>query len=251
VLDGDKLDELRTRGFVRVPAFVAPDVAAGVADRVWALLGRRGIDRYDPATWPDGRPSKLQAISQAAVYRDFERALDPCADQVLGAGRWKALNSAGPLISFPEPGPWRLPHRMWHLDLPARGAVDPPVALRLLGLVEPVAAHGGGTLLVEGSHALIGRMVELAGGDRGTSSDARRALVRRYEWFRALGREGGDRDRFLEPTVVDGVTVRVVESVGAGGDAYLLHPWVVHGLAANTGDSIRSMLTHTVYRLPS
>jgi hypothetical protein len=122
------------------------------------------------------------------------------------------------------------------------------VALRLLGLVEAVAPGGGGTVAVEGSHELVRRLVTERGGDAGSSADAKRTLRNRYEWFQGLTTSGADRDRFRESTAVDGVTVRVVELTGAAGDAFLLHPWTFHAQAPATGNAVRSMLTHTVYR---
>jgi len=50
----------------------------------------------------------------------------------------------------------------------------------------------------------------------------------------------------MAPADVDGVTVRVTELTGAGGDIWLLHLWLLHGLAPNAGSRIRSMCTHTV-----
>jgi hypothetical protein len=248
MLDGDQLHAFRTRGCVRVPGFVPAAVAAGAAERVWVWLAPRGIDRHDPGTWPPGRPAKLQGLGAPKVYRPFADALDPYADQILGTGHWSALNGPGPLISFPESGPWRLPHRQWHLDMPARGPSDPPIALRLLGLVEPVAPRAGGTLLVEGSHELIRRMVADAGGDAGGSADIRKRLTRKHDWFRRLQGTDGDREELFEGAVIDGVRVRISETVGDAGDAYLVHPWLMHGLAPHSGAGIRSMLSHTVFR---
>jgi hypothetical protein len=248
VLVSGQLVEFVTRGVVPLPAFVPRPDVDGVADRVWEILGRRGIVRDAPATWPVGRPGKLQSIHRAGVYAPFEgERLDGIVDDVLGAGRWVRFGGPAPLISFPEPGPWELPHKSWHFDLPARGGGDRPVALRLLGIVEAVRPQGGGTLVVEGSHELVRRQVRDHDGDAGHSADVRKTLARRFAWFRELFTGGGDRRRFFAPATVDGVTVRVTEITGDAGDACLMHPWTLHGLAPNTGGTIRSMATHTVY----
>jgi hypothetical protein len=240
--------ELDRRGVVHLPGFVDRDTAAAVADHAWTLLGRRGVHRDDPRSWPVGRPAKLQFLARADVYRPFTGpALDALADAVLGSGRWVELNRPTPLLSFPEPGPWTVPTAGWHIDLPARGPAAPPVALRVLGLVEAVAPGGGGTVAVEGSHELIRRLVAEREGDAGSSAAARSALCNRHEWFRELTRPGGDRGRYLGPVEVDGVTVRVVELTGEPGDAFLLHPWTLHAQAANAAAAVRSMFTHTLY----
>lgn len=247
-LTREQLEEFNARGIVRVPRLVAAETAASVADRVWEILARRGIDRGDAATWPVGRASKLQALTQAMVYQPFDDALLPIADQILGAGRWLRPTGPGPLVSFPAPGPWVLPHKLWHFDLPARGSIDPPIALRLIGFVEPVGPRSGGTLVVEGSHELAARMVAASpSGEAGQSADVRRRLRRQHDWFRALFSAGGERDRFFDATVVGGVRVRVTELTGEAGDGFLMHPWTLHGFSQNTGQCVRSMLTHSVY----
>jgi hypothetical protein len=248
VLTDERKRQFELTGIVRLPAFVTAGRAARAADRVWEVLARRGVVRDDRATWPVGRLAKLQALAKAQVYADFDgEALDQLADQLLGSGRWQRVNRPTPLVSFPEPGPWELPHKMWHFDLPARGTVDRPIALRLLGLVEAVGLRGGGTLVVVGSHELTRRMVVDSGGDAGSSAEVRAALGRRLPWFRDLFSAGGERQRFFEPVEIDGVTVHVTETVGEAGDGYLMHPWSLHGLSPNVGTHIRSMLTHTVY----
>src|SRR5262249_48316916 len=113
------------------------------------------------------------------------------------------------------------------------------------GLVEPVEGHGGGTVIVEGTHRLTSRLVLAAGGDFGRSADVRRRLAADHQWFRDLFDDDAHRDRFLEPVDIDGVIVSATELTGNAGDAYLMHPWLLHAAAPNTGTHVRSMVTHT------
>lgn len=243
MLTDEQLTTYRIRGIVRVDGFVDPAAAIAVADRVWSILGRRGIDRSDPTTWPEGFQSKLQALREAEVYTPFlTDRLAAIGDQILGRDRWHPSGHPQALITFPTPGPWVLPHKIWHFDLPARGSHDPPGALRLLGLVERVEQHGGATLVIEGSHQLTRRLVDAAPERRfGRSADVRKRLRRDHGWFRALFSPGGDRDRFFEPVDIDGVEVRVRELTGEGGDVFVMDQWMLHGLSPNTGDAVRSM----------
>lgn len=247
VLTATQLDEFSHRGILRVSSFVTEEIASVAAARVWEVLSDRGVRREDSATWPEARQQKLQAISRADVYLPFAEQLARFADQVLGAGRWRALNAGGPLVTFPERVPWQIPHKGWHFDLPARGSVERPVALRLLGLVESVEPRGGGTLVVEGTHELTRRLVSSAAGNFGHSADVRKRLAATYEWFRHLFSEGRDRERFFVPAEIDGVSVRVTELTGDAGDAYLMHPWLLHAAGPNTSNRMRSMMTHTVF----
>ena len=124
---------------------------------------------------------------------------------------------------------------MWHLDYPVRGPRPGDWAVKMLCLLSPLAPRGGGTLLLSGSHRLVGELA--AAGHRGGSADVRTELARRHEWLRALlsRTEGIDRvRRFMEEgALIDGVPVRVVELTGSTGDVVLFHPWLLHTVAPN------------------
>lgn len=171
---------------------------------------------------------------------------------MLGAGAWRSTQPWGPaLVTFPEPGPWTLPHKVWHFDLPGRGDPDRPAALRLFGYVSDVAPQGGGTVVVEGTHELVRRLVAAAPDhDAGESARLRRTLAARSPWFRALCREGGDRiHRFMtDGDEVDGVRVRVTELTGRAGDVVAMLPWTMHNLAMNCRPDPRFMVTHSIFR---
>ena len=150
-------------------------------------------------------------------------------------------------MTFPEPGDWQMPRSGWHFDLPARGGAGRLLALRILGVVEDVATSAGGTVVVEGTHTLTRRLVEGAAGDYGNSADVRRRLARDHGWFRDLFGDATNRSRLFDGRVIDGVHVRVTELTGNAGDAYLMHPWLMHAAAPNAGRAPRSMMTDTVF----
>lgn len=216
-----------------------------MAAEVWDFFAEQGVDRRDPGTWVEGRAKRLQKLTKRQPYRAVEAAALAVAPSIL-AGEGLVLTKPQPLITFPDAERWTIPHSIWHFDLPARRVSDEPIALRLIGIVEDVAPGGGATVVVEGSHHFVDRYVTEAGGDFGSSKDVRKRLRREHEWFADLNREG-DRPHLLEPTDVDGVTVRVTELTGDAGDAWLMHPWLLHGLAPNASDRVRHMMTHTIY----
>ena len=151
---------------------------ADILDRVWAFLETRGLRRADPTTWPEA-VGKLQPLRNAGVFDAFlGEQVDAIADQLIGADAWTTLGvRPQALITMPSAEPWRLPHKVWHFDLPARGPTDRLAAVRFFGLVNEVVPRGGGTLAVEGSHELVRRMVEGApDNDAGSSSDVRAKL---------------------------------------------------------------------------
>jgi hypothetical protein len=225
-----------------------------MADRIWTLLSRRGIHRDDPGTWPAGGLSKNQGIRHGKVFDAYNGPRTAAiVDGFLGEGAWDATEGWGPaLITFPQAGAWVVPHRSWHFDLPGRSDPDLPAAARLFGYATEVGPRRGGTLVVEGSHELVRRMVAASPDqDAGSSSDLRQRLVARHPWFRALCREGdGDRLRQLmvDGDEIDGVRVRVAELTGEPGDLAVMLPWTMHNRSMNGAAAPRFMVTHSIYR---
>src|SRR6185369_12382070 len=111
------------------------------------------------------------------------------------------------------------------------------------------APRGGGTLVAEGSHTLVARLVAAGDAGQGHSTEVRKRLARASQWFRALWSDGNNHDRtqcfMVEGGVVDGVPVRVIELTGSPGDIILMHPWAFHAPSANCGTTPRIMVSHS------
>jgi hypothetical protein len=252
VLTDAQRSELATSGTTRLSGLVDRPVAEEMVERMWRMLANRGVDRTDRATWPIGPPGNLQGLRQGGAFDRFGTpALHEVLDELLGAGAWHGDAHWGPsLITFPQPGPWVLPHKVWHFDLPGRGAPDRLDVARCFGFASDVDPEGGGTLVVEGSHELVRRMVASAREhDAGSSSDLRKRLARRHPWFNALLTEGGDRRaQFMDDgDEIDGVPVRVAELTGRAGDVTVMLPWTMHNLSMNCSDVPRVMVTQSFY----
>ena len=97
-----------------------------------------------------------------------------------------------------------------HLDSSDRPG-DP--VLVVFACLAPVLPTGGGTLVVTGSHRLT--------GTGGRYSGLRSAQVRERQF---------------------------IELTGGTGDAFLLHPWLVHAVAPTALDTPRLMLLHFLLR---
>jgi hypothetical protein len=253
VLTAEDHAQLAATGVARLPGAVDRATAEAMADQVWASLASRGIDRANPHTWPEGFVGKHQFLRRRRAFDAFATpAVAALADALLGAGRWNAAGRWGPaLVTFPEPGPWTVPDNGWHVDVPAQGDPDRPAVARLFGYVSHVVPQGGGTLVVEGSHEVVRRLVAAAPDhDAGGSVLIRRRLIALSPWFQALDREGGgDRVRrfMLDGDEVDGVRVRVAELTGDAGDVVVMLPWTLHSLAMNCSPAPRFMVTHSIY----
>jgi len=220
----------------------AADVT-GIEDQIWEFLAEdRGINRDDASTWPNSQfTSKLQKLRKSGAFAPFgtETVADAIA-AVLGAGWHDSDKGWGHgLITFPQPGPWVLPTKIWHTDGTAQGSPDRVESLRMFGFVSEVAPQGGGTLVIEGSHELIRRMVAASPEhNAGNSARLKKRLFAEHPWFRAPDFEG---------TIVDGVHVRVRELTGQPGDVVFMLPWTIHNGSMNCSNRPRFMVTHTAF----
>jgi Phytanoyl-CoA dioxygenase (PhyH) len=243
------------RGFVHISGAFPAAAAARMCERLWDELARRhGIRRDDPATWTVEQPCHFQALRRSGA---FEALASPvllgALDDLLGAGAWLRPDRWGePLVRFPGMrAAWDVPVAQWHIDWPARGATRPLFGCRVLAFVSPVAAGGGGTVVLAGSHRLVERAVAASrSGDAGHSPALRKALARAHPWLHDLWSRpaGGDRiARFMrDGAVLDGVDLRVVELTGAAGDAVVFHPWLFHAPSPNRAREPRMMVGQNV-----
>jgi hypothetical protein len=177
-------------------------------------------------------------------------------DDLLGEAAWSPPKDWGRcLVTFPEPGDWQLPIRLWHWDNPCEPHLDRPRGLFVVSFIGPVAPRGGGTLLLAGSPRLLVQQEREVPAQRLPVSGARRweRFHRSHPWLMALtGLAPSPADRvaaFMDrETVVDGVPLRVVELTGEPGDMVFCHPAVVHCAAPNRGTRPRFMRIKTQVR---
>jgi hypothetical protein len=136
--------------------------------------------------------------------------------------------------------PWEVPASGWHVDRP------PSVrAITVFVILAPLRPHGGGTLILTGSH----RLLKNAPVQPKYNAKYRQILAARYPWLMELWRRGAaDRTkRYLdEGVVLDGIPVRIVELTGEPGDAYLMRADTFHVPAPNARDAPRIMLVDTL-----
>ncbi len=251
--------EFYRAGLLRLPAAVPRADAEAMADVLWDELARaHRIHRDHPETWRNKRPAQLSGPARRGAFKALASpTVRAVIDQLIGPSGWDEPRWGAPLVTMPAPGPvWDVPHKHWHLDIglhPAgAGEPDPPIA-RVFVILAPLQTRGGGTLLVQGSHKLVQRAAEAAGAKL-SSAEAREALKQRHPWFARLfsPTEVDDRVRAFmdEAASVDGVDVRVVEMTGEPGDAWLMHPFLLHAFSPNRREAPRLALTQWIYGRP-
>jgi hypothetical protein len=230
--------------------------ADGLAmERRWweELEGTHGIRRDDRSSWRqilgDLKAAKHDPV-QARILTGRVRGV---FDDLLGKATWSPPRDWGrPLVTFPRPGAWEVPTRLWHWDNPGELHLDHPRALFVVGFIGPVAPKGGGTLILSGSpRLLIEHERQVPAGQRpGLGAGRWERFGRSHPWLMALtGQAPSPADRiaaFMDrETIVEGVPLRVVELTGEPGDMVFCHPVMVHCAAPNRGTRPRFMRIKT------
>ena len=255
VLTPEELACFEQRGYVRVPAAFARADALAMQEFMWSQLrAGNGIEREDRSTWSHAYHCVmgLNRGAEDPVYRAIAAPrLCGAIDQLLGAGAWSVPKSwGGFLVTFPQgpPDTWDLTAKGWHWDGNPNDHLYGLGGLFVFTLFSDIRPRGGGTLLVPGSHRLINRFFERLAPEVNCQKQKplKERFVKSHPWFAEL--TGGVPDsanraqRFMqETTVIDGVSVNVVEVTGESGDAFLCHPSVFHAASPNHADVPRFM----------
>jgi len=248
------IERFERDGYVVVRRAFSP--ADGLAmERQWwrELEDTHGIRRADRSSWHqiagDLKAAKRDRL-QAGILTGRVRGV---FDDLLGEAAWSPPRDWGrPLVTFPEPGAWQVPARLWHWDNPCELHLERPRALFVVSFIGSVAPSGGGTVILSGSpRLLLQQQHRIPAGERG-GSGARiwERFHRSHPWLMALtGHAPSPADRTAAfmggETVVEGVPLRVVELAGEPGDMVFCHPVMVHCAAPNRGTRPRFMRIKT------
>lgn len=224
-------------------------------ERQWwrELEDTHGIRRDDRSSWHqivgDLKAAKRDPL-QAGILTERVRGV---FGDLLGEAAWSPPRDWGrPLVTFPEPGAWEVPTRLWHWDNPSELHLERPRALFVVSFIGSVAPRGGGTLILSGSpRLLIQQERRIPAGERGgAGTGIWQRFHRSHPWLMALtGHAPSPADRtaaFMDgETVVEGVPLHVVELTGEPGDMVFCHPVMVHCVAPNRGTRPRFMRIKT------
>lgn len=220
------------------------------------LEDTHGIRPDDRSSWGqivgDLKAAKRDP-SQARILTERVRGV---LDDLLGKAAWSPPRDWGrPLVTFPEPGAWDVPARLWHWDNPCEPHLDRPTGLFVVSFIGSVAPRSGGTVILSGSpRLLIQQERQIPASHRDDSiAVLRERFHRSHPWLMALtGQAPSPADRiaaFMDTeTIVEGVPLRVVELTGEPGDMVFCHPVMVHCVAPNRGTRPRFMRIKTQVR---
>lgn len=255
-LSKTEIEQFERDGFVVVKGAFARADADAMQDAWWReLFELYGIRRDDRSTWHQpvrdlrgGKASPMQTKIHTARVRGV-------IDDLLGESAWKWPKHWGRAIAtFPQGGTWDVPgHKdrhgtgLWHWDSPVAWHRDGMSAVFAFSFVGPVAAGGGGTAILSGSHRLLRLWEEeMSQGLRGMDASTQRDWFHRaHPWLAALNGHAPSPNRramFMEDGArIAGIPLRVVELTGEPGDMVFCHPTIVHSASPNCGTWPRFM----------
>jgi hypothetical protein len=255
VLTKEQVQHFREKGWVKVEQAYPREEALKVQDFLWDQLKERGIKKDDPSSW-------TEPIVRLGDYTD--PVTDGCntdrltgaIEDLLGEGRWQLGKErhnviwGGFIINFgPEvPGGWHYDgsHFRHYLDSWEQG-------LLIVSLFSDVRPGGSGTLVAEGSHNIVAKM--LAKYPEGIGLGEAIRECNKHPWLAELvGRNkqpsgdiysdapSDDRKakkenlaKFMNTTYEeqDEYSLRVVETTGEPGDMVICHPFLYHAPSDN------------------
>ena len=222
--------------------------------RWWSELeDAHSVRRDDRSSWRQIRGDLKAAKHDPIQAKILTERVRGVFDDLLGKSAWSPPRDWGrSIVTFPEPGTWELPARLWHWDNPCELHLDHPRALFVVSFIGSVAPRGGGTLILSGSPRLLIQQERRipASQRRGSGAGLWERFHRSHPWLMALtGQAPSPADRiaaFMDgETIVEGVPLRVVELTGEPGDMVFCHPVMVHCVAPNRGTRPRFMRIKT------
>lgn len=208
---------------MHLPRAVPRSQLAPLRDNVLEALRRAGIGRREipkslSALPPFQQIGKLSSLVEIPDLRN--RVVSPAVQAAVDATMptKAASHHAQLLLSPPNQGSARRDGLNWHSDVSrSQSWAVPPV--QVFVLIDDVDVHGGGTLLLSGSHL--------------TSRDQR--VEQRIRAALAAGRDG--------ETELRGLGLSIVELSGKAGDAYLMDMRVLHTPSVNATARFRMVAT--------
>jgi hypothetical protein len=260
VLTADQRASFAADGLLKLPAALDPDDAGRMCDEVWAFLAAtQGISPDDASTWTTARPAGFGRLSRTGTLDHlWSPTVRSALSDLLGDDQHRERPRV--LMTFPHPDQhWDVPSTAWHFDYTPLQSRPGLRAVQVFALLSDVQPHGGGTMVLSGSHHLVSRYVAR------TQQEPKPRLVRtdlnaRHPWLADLwghhsaqhDRPGSRATRLLDvPTTVDGVELCVTEVTGTSGDIYLMNSDCFHAIAPNTRPVTRVMCTSLVLRTPT
>ncbi|QHW32943.1 hypothetical protein GZH47_20525 [Paenibacillus rhizovicinus] len=263
VLSKEQIEHFIERGWVKVEEAFPRELALECQQFIWDKLARFGVGREERSTWEEPMYYLREAYSGGAFDRcNTERMADAIED-LTGHGRWIDRGVYGkeevvatwgwwPVnFALGADRPWTVPTSGWHWDGGHfRHFVDSPdQGLLCLCIFSEIGKHGGGTLIIEGSHKVVAKFLEkhpegLEPQEGIDMLNLEHPYLSELTGLTGAGTEDPDRvQRFMDEwhTDADGFRLRVAETTASPGDIILCHPFLYHTPSQNHSGNPRFM----------
>jgi hypothetical protein len=277
VFTKDQVEHFMEFGWVKLEQAFSRDDALTAQEFLWGKLAERGVIKDDRSTWTQAMV-RMNEGYEAPEFRacNTERLADAIED-LLGRNRWsqrgKDMGWGWWPVNFAVGAdkPWDVPLTGWHYDgQHFRHYVDSwEQGLLLLPLFSEIGAQGGGTVIAEGSHNIVAKV--LAEHPEGLDHPEAIKLAKQHPWLAevsgaiaqdntsaptdiyasdevaAAGAEVGRIEKFMNNVYrdPDGYNLRVAETTGSPGDVIFCHPFLFHASAPNLSGKPRFMCNKT------
>lgn len=264
VLSPLQVEEFMELGHTRLEEAFPRAQALAAREFLWEQVARRGPRAGDPATWTQPMVHIQESYNDPVFQACATERLADAIEDLVGEGRWATRGRPSGWGWWPvnfalgADREWDVPTGGWHWDgQHFRHYVDAPdQGLLLLCLFSEVRPHGGGTVVAEGSHAVVADFLNRH-PEGLPLGEAIRACNRSHPWLAELtgaqGQSGPPADiyadapgapaapaagrvaRFMDAVRTDpaGRRLRVAETTGNPGDVLLCHPFLYHAASQN------------------
>ena len=250
------IETFRSTGVVTVRQAFSPDAAGAMRDAIWRRVEAHTTARRNvPSSWTTVRLPSFKPLKQRSVFRAVAHSATLAAwlDAIFGPRGWQPSGSGVQILfTFPNTPVWTLPHHFWHMDCGFEAAF-PTTMVKVFACLDTVAAGGGGTLALAGSHRLVDRYsAGLPHDQRAGNTASMRRFLNTDVWTRELIRPGAEPDRsrrlMADRHDATGIEVEIVEMTGEPGDVYITDIHTLHCVAPNAHDRPRTMLGAVFHR---
>jgi hypothetical protein len=262
VLSEEQVEQFIERGHVRLEEAFPREQALAAQDLLWERLAERnGVRRDDPATWTEPMVHLKEVYTDPVFQACQTERLSDAVEDLVGRRRWAGRGKPAQWGWWPvnfavgSDRPWDVPTGGWHWDgQQFRHSVTAhQQGLLLLPHFSSVGPRGGGTLVADGSHHVVARL--LAQYPDGVEQPVALDRCRReHPWLAELtgvtttpeiteNRVAYFMDRAM--TDAHGTTLRVSETLAEPGDVILCHPFLYHAASQNHSGVPRFMCNRT------
>lgn len=259
VLTETQVEQFIDRGCVKLEEAFPRKQALAAQDFLWERLAERGVAKDDPATWTEPMVHIKEVYTDPVFQACETERLADAVEDLVGAGRWAGRGKPAQWGWWPvnfavgADRAWDVPTGGWHWDGQQfrHSVTAPDQGLLLLPHFSEVGPHGGGTVVAEGSHEIVARLLSEY-PDGVEHPEALDRCRREHPWLAELtGVTPGDGaprvEKFMERTTVDeaGTSLNVIETIASPGDVILCHPFLYHAASQNLSGVPRFMCNRT------